>query len=580
MKKIARKKKGKKNIPFNWKDIRISNKYLIAFFTTITLFLMGSAIVFLQLHSMQKDMESIEEQNNLVNDMNQVISLIQLKDVQISDYLLTQRTVFIESYHTYSEEIKTYFANLEPKLSTDKEKAILEQIVTNDKSMDDILLEKMVPAVEEGRTVYATSQRNYSTNLRTETSELATQLIETIKEEQVKTVASTSSSMANSTIILILSNLSVIIIGTLFMALISRKIRLSLTNLVKITSEVSRGNLSGDSMKYNGKDEIGQLAAAINLMKENMHNIVQKVTDAAKSVSERSGALNNSSKEVREGNMQIASTMEELSSGAETQANGASDLAENMNTFLQTVLQSEQNGKEIVLNSEEVLALTTDGTTLMKESVNQMKRIDTIVSEAVNKVQKLDKQSAEISKLVLVIKGIADQTNLLSLNAAIEAARAGEHGKGFAVVADEVRKLSDQVASSVEEIRTIVTNIQAETTQVVSSLNTGYHEVHEGKNQIEATGKNFETINHAVTTMVGKISTISSNLKNIADNSNNMNQTIEDIASVSEESAAGVEEAAASAQQTAGSMEEVSHSADQLLALADQLTEELKTFKL
>src|SRR5690606_22846435 len=99
--------------------------------------------------------------------------------------------------------------------------------------------------------------------------------------------------------------------------------------------------------------------------------------------------------------------------------------------------------------SDHVLQLTADGTNLMKASVNQMNRIDEIVSDAVNKVQGLDQQSSEISNLVSVIKDIADQTNLLSLNAAIEAARAGEHGQGFAVVAHEVRKLAEQVASSV-----------------------------------------------------------------------------------------------------------------------------------
>ena len=117
-----------------------------------------------------------------------------------------------------------------------------------------------------------------------------------------------------------------------------------------------------------------------------------------------------------------------------------------------------------------------------------MKRIDLIVSEAVNQVQGLDKQSDEISHLVLVIKNIANQTNLLSLNAAIEAARAGEHGKGFAVVADEVRKLAEQVSISVSEITTIVANIQTETNDVVSSLTKGYDEVKEGTMQIEKTG--------------------------------------------------------------------------------------------
>src|SRR5699024_6402571 len=198
----------------------------------------------------------------------------------------------------------------------------------------------------------------------------------------------------------------------------------------------------------------------------------------------------------------------------------------------------------------------------------------------VEKVQGLETDSQEISKLVGVIQDIAEQTNLLALNAAIEAARAGEHGQGFAIVADEVRKLAEEVSYSVSDITEIVTNIQQESSVVTDSLQAGYQEVRKGSHQIESTGEKFADINTAVLSMVDHIKTSAENLSYIATNSRDMNQSIEEIAAVSEQSAAGVEQTSAATQQTNASMEELADSSTDLAQLADNLNELVHQFKL
>src|SRR5699024_4273753 len=142
------------------------------------------------------------------------------------------------------------------------------------------------------------------------------------------------------------------------------------------------------------------------------------------------------------------------------------------------------------------------------------------------------KQSEHISKLVEVVKVIADQTSLLALNAAIEAARAGDQGRGFAVVADDVSKLAEQVTYSVTEITSIVSSIQHETNDVVVSLGKGYEEVKTGIQHIEKTGDRFDTIDSAVSSMVNGVTQVAEHLSEIAIGSEQMNALISDIASV------------------------------------------------
>ncbi|WP_042142302.1 methyl-accepting chemotaxis protein [Paucisalibacillus sp. EB02] len=578
--KEKKQKSPKTRNLFNWQNVKLSRKFLYVFLVSAVLFLLSGTFVYYQLTKGQQDVEAIDQYSARVNDMSNLASLIQVKDVQISDYLLSKKTRFIDAYEEYQVQFDELKAKIEPSLETEEQKTLFSQIVTNDSKMNDLFYTEISDAVEINQDYLAALTRAQTSELREETVNLVNQLMEIVKADQLEVVTKSKDSLQMGITSLAIANTLAVVLGIVLLLLVSRGITKNLQKVVHTTNEIANGNLVAKPVDYNGKDEIGQLANAVNTMKNNIQDILFKVATAANTVSARSVELSQSADEVSEGNEQIASTMEELSSGSENQANSASNLAESMSDFVQKVRFSEENGLEVANTSEHVLTLTNEGQELMKSSVVQMKQIDQIVSGAVEKVLGLDKQSAEISKLVSVIKDIADQTNLLSLNAAIEAARAGEHGKGFAVVAEEVRKLSEQVGSSVGEITTIVTSIQKETGSVVESLNNGYTEVKEGTAQVEETGKNFAIIHNSVTEMAAKISAISTNLREIAGNSSDMNNLIEEIAAVSEESAAGVEQAAASAQQTFSSMEEVSSSAEELEKLAEHLNDELKVFKL
>ncbi|WP_138419459.1 methyl-accepting chemotaxis protein [Aquibacillus sediminis] len=372
-----------------------------------------------------------------------------------------------------------------------------------------------------------------------------------------------------------------IIVLAIFVALFtSRMITSPIHKVMERMQTITGGDLSQEPLETKGKDEISELMTTTNLMMDNMRYLLQQINNVSETVSSQSEELTQSANEVKQGSQQVATTMQELASGSESQANNASDLAATMESFSAKMQQANANGEEIHQASNHVLGMTTEGAQLMETSTKQMATIDQIVNDAVEKVKGLDEQSKEISKLVSVIQDIADQTNLLALNAAIEAARAGEHGKGFAVVADEVRKLAEQVGVSVTDITSIVQSIQSESTVVAESLQGGYQEVEKGTSQMQSTKETFTEIESAVSDMVTNIQTVTNNLSNMSASSQEMSTAVEEIASVSEESAAGVEQTAASAQQSTSSMEEISANSNQLAELAEELNELVRQFKL
>src|SRR5699024_7921847 len=213
----------------------------------------------------------------------------------------------------------------------------------------------------------------------------------------------------------------------------TRRITRGIQMVMERMKLIADGDLSHEPLVATSDDEVAQLVHATNDMNENMRNVLQEINQVSEIVSSQSEELTQSAGEVRAGAEQVSSTMQELASGAETQANSATDLTETMQSFAEQIAFISKNSEHIGQSSNHMMQLTDEGSVLMNQSKAQMETIDQMVRGAVENVQGLGEQTAEISQLVKVIQDIADQTNLLALNAAIEAARAGDHGKGFAV---------------------------------------------------------------------------------------------------------------------------------------------------
>ncbi|MEN1968040.1 HAMP domain-containing methyl-accepting chemotaxis protein [Lentibacillus sp. N15] len=555
----------------------IKKKILLGFSFVLILFIVISAY----------NLFTINKINNSSDEMIDNDLQLLILDEQIVQNM-TERTSLLRGYMLYDDiELKNQFDHYATD-SKDLDKKIMQ--LTDSKQVRKLIEEKALwtEGINEAFNAYYVGNKEKAMELLvTDVKPLEEKIIKGFKDmasDSEKKIAGAGeeikSNGSKSLFVDMIITITAIIIGLVVSVWTARIISGPIVSVVGRMKAIANGNLSQDRLDTKAKDEIGDLVAATNNMGDNMRDLLDKIHTVSEEVSTQSDELKQVTGELKSGTDQVAVTMGELAAGSETQATNASDLAAIMGTYTTKVNEANKQGEYVQKHSNEVFDMTNQGTELMNKSTEQMEKIDRIVRAAVNKMENLDTQTQEISKLVSVIREIADQTNLLALNAAIEAARAGEHGKGFAVVADEVRKLAEQVAVSVNDITKIVSTVQTESGNVTTELRSGYNEVEQGSVQMQMTGDTFEQISGSVTEMVKHMEAVSMNLADIAAKTQEMNSNIEEVASVSEEAAAGVEQTSASAQQTSSSMEEVAGSAEQLATLAKELNQLVDRFKL
>ncbi|HWI53174.1 MAG TPA: HAMP domain-containing methyl-accepting chemotaxis protein, partial [Symbiobacteriaceae bacterium] len=373
-----------------------------------------------------------------------------------------------------------------------------------------------------------------------------------------------------------------ILVGIIIALLLARALSAPIRRLAEMAARVAVGDLTVEPLKVTSRDEVGEVTLTFNQMTESLRSLVKsvqassirvghsatdlevitsQVSQAAQHVTEAVGQVARgatqqsvSAQEATRTVGELRSTIEQIAAGAQDQAGSAAETARFVNGMVAAIAEATVLRENVQQSAYEARAAADAGGKIVETSASAMRRVFDSVSASAATIKQLGALSAQVGAITQSITEIADQTNLLALNAAIEAARAGEHGRGFAVVADEVRKLAERASGSAREIGGLIGTIEQGTGRAVAEMKRISADAEQGATLTDQTKEALDGIQTTVARTLQDVVQITAKLTEFAETSNRVMEAVDGVAAITEENTASAEQMSAGSDQMSSSV--------------------------
>ncbi len=576
-------KRERKNGVFTYFST-IRGKVVLSFGLLTIVLLVLASTSFMNMVKLEKEISTLinydMKVDTNVKDLSNVLNEIEIGE---QGFVITGASGFLAPYGNGKNEIDSHFKDLRNLLKDDKEQMdklgkIEKQYEYWIQFVDRVIETRKDKGLESAaKLVESGTGKKYVDGIRSYVDMIVVDQQKALKER----IDGLNKQVYISQIVTVSLSAFAVILAIFFGIVLSYNIK---TNVKKISQSILEiANAGGDLTKriqVKSKDELAGLASDTNQLIEGIAILVRQVSQMAENVSASSQQLLASAEETSRTITSIAETSSEIAAGTDQTTMRMSNSLEKMNSLGEAARFLFSQAELVKETSSEMRVVAEKGGKTVQASSAKMMSIEETMANTSETVEALGKRSSQITTIIGTITEIAEQTNLLALNAAIEAARAGEHGRGFAVVADEVRKLAEQSQQAAKGVTEIVHSIQEEVNVIIKQNSDGVKEVIAGVEITNETNASLEDILNQTNKTTVVVNEMVDHIQQTLKLSQEVATSFAHVNEIAESTASNTESTAAASEEGSAAMEQVTASASELSQQAEKLRDLVSSFKI